>query len=125
MPDRAHKIAARQAELARKKHRHHEQQAVQELAEAPKELTNTASGQTEHMVTSSSTQDAEAGSKPSLLSSMRKVSSQHGSSPYIANRTMRDQGSTQADYFVSDLRRILLLVLLIIVILIALNFVIK
>ena len=124
MPDRAHKIAARQAELARKKHRRYEH-AVQTQEDTLRESdSTTATQQSEQQpIASSGGPGAVPGSKPSLLSSMRKVSSQTGA--YPSAKGPRGQSYTQADYFISDLRRILLLISFIMAILIALNFIIK
>jgi hypothetical protein len=124
MPDRSHKIAAKQAELARRKHRHHEQQAPGQQAAHDHEAVTDG---THHLGASGgavgTTEQEAPHTKPSLLSSYQAISGQADASQ--RNRPRGSQAQTQAEFFASDLRRLSLTLGFCLAILIALTFVLR
>ncbi len=114
----SHKIASRQAELARKKRKHHEAHTAAEA------LQSNVSAQSEAgtaMAAPANVPD-EVRARPSLMSSYKAVSTQP--SPTRATVT-RNVPTAQAEYFSTDIRRLMVTIGICSVILVVLTFVLR
>ncbi len=121
MPDKSHKIAAKQAELARKKRKHFEPRHPTSETIQANSVTQLAGTETSAVATATPVPE-EVRARPSLMSSYKAVSTQPDSSKKPAARNLP---MAQAEYFGADIRRILITMGICIAILIGLTFVLR
>ncbi len=113
----SHKIASRQAELARKKRKHHE-------PNRPEELQANAATTEAGAVTAPPQVPDEVRARPSLMSSYRAVSTQ----PEAARKTSTNRSaaaSTQTEYFSADIRRLMVTIAISLALLAGLTFALR
>ncbi|MSQ31898.1 MAG: hypothetical protein EXR59_01485 [Dehalococcoidia bacterium] len=110
----SHRIASRQAELARKKRKHHD-------AHPEGEALQASAGTTSEPTVATAPVPEEVRARPSLMSSYRAVST-----PDSAKKTtVRSISTAQAEYFSADIRRLLVTISICAVLLVILTFVLR